>query len=85
MSGNYGCPVCGYRGLEEAPRDERGEASFEICPCCGTEFGYDDATRSYSELRDGWVARGAPWFSAAQQPPAGWEAAKQLREAGLVH
>jgi hypothetical protein len=36
----YSCPVCGLDGLQE-PGDAEF-ASFEICPCCGTEFGYDD-------------------------------------------
>jgi hypothetical protein len=35
------CPVCEYAGLHEPPYDESGWGSFEICPQCGTEFGYD--------------------------------------------
>jgi hypothetical protein len=34
------CPVCAFPGLEE-PGDADRESS-EICPCCGTRFGYDD-------------------------------------------
>ena len=36
------CPVCGYDGLYEPPYNEKGSGSYEICPCCGFQFGYDD-------------------------------------------
>ena len=42
--GRYICPVCGYAYLEEPPRDEKGRPSFDICDCCGIEFGYEDCT-----------------------------------------
>ncbi len=77
------CPVCGFRGLAEPPRDQYGCASFEICPCCGTEFGYDDATRSAASLRDSWLAAGGPWRSKSVAPPPGWTPERQLKEAGL--
>ena len=81
----FGCPVCGYLGLlEPAWRDD--EPSEEICPCCGTQFGYDDATgrdprvRSdvHRRLRREWIAAGSTWFSAGRPPPPGWEPAGQL-------
>jgi len=34
---NYRCPVCFFDELPYPPRD------YHICPCCGTEFGNDDA------------------------------------------
>ena len=33
---HFTCPVCAYT-LMPYPADEGN-----ICPCCGTEFGYDD-------------------------------------------
>ena len=36
------CPVCGYGELHEPAYDRFGCASFEICPCCGIEFGLED-------------------------------------------
>lgn len=74
----YECPVCGFDGLKEAPIDACGCATFEICPCCGTEFGYDDATTSHVELRRSWIAQGMPWFSQTTRPPADWSPVKQL-------
>jgi hypothetical protein len=79
----YTCPVCGFPNLAEPPHDDTGCASFETCPACGTEFGYDDATKSHAELRRVWLAAGAPWFSESVAPPRGWSAVEQLRAAGL--
>src|SRR5437899_1482451 len=73
------CPVCGYPAMEEPPDD------FAICPCCGVEFGYDDAEMSHAELRQHWLDSGAHWFSGFTQPPANWNPYAQLIKAGLVH
>src|SRR5262245_54080636 len=70
------CPVCGY-GLTEPAED------FNICPSCGTEFGYHDATVSHRTLRHQWLRRGAPWASRAIRPPAGWNPVQQLLSAGF--
>ena len=53
------CTVCGYPDMTAPPRD------YEICPCCGTEFGLDDFDRTLEQLRKDWIAKGAPWFSRA--------------------
>jgi hypothetical protein len=68
----FTCPVCGFAGLTEPPYDDHGCASFDICPSCGTEFGYDDAKQSYEELRRRWLASGALWWSQTTKPPLGW-------------
>jgi predicted RNA-binding Zn-ribbon protein involved in translation (DUF1610 family) len=78
------CPFCGFTGLEEPPYDEFGCASFEICPSCGTEFGYHDAKTSHRELRQRWLASGAHWHSATIEPPVGWDPIKQLKAAQLA-
>lgn len=51
MVTTYLCPVCGY-GMEDPPSD------FNICPCCGTEFGYHDANTSTNTLRAAWLRGG---------------------------
>lgn len=78
------CPVCGYGPLGSQPWED-DEPSDEICPCCGTHFGYDDfATTDEARnvrqdgLRKNWIASGCPWFSKSQKPPPGWNPAKQL-------
>jgi|RhiMetdeSRZDD1v2_1073273.scaffolds.fasta_scaffold1213880_2 hypothetical protein len=68
----YYCPVCLYPDLPFAPKDHN------ICPSCGTEFGYDDASKSWADLREQWMNSGAKWFSDATPKPDGWDAYKQL-------
>lgn len=68
----YVCSVCSYQGLHAPPED------FLICPCCGTQFGYHDATRSHSQLRLLWVEKGAKWHSRAISGPPNWDARLQL-------
>ncbi len=81
---HHTCPVCGYKGLREPPRDRAGNPSFEICPSCGTEFGYDDATATPSDLRIRWLKSGAPWFSKSTPPAKNWNPVMQLRAAKLL-
>lgn len=81
----YMCPVCGYPELAEEPWDN-GAASDEICPCCGTHFGYDDSAggdagdreRVWRALRLAWEDKGCPWFSSRTTPRAGWNPHDQL-------
>jgi hypothetical protein len=65
------CPVCGFRLMYPA-------TDHRICPCCGTEFGYDDAGRSHEELRAIWIENGARWWSPADPTPLGWNPREQL-------
>jgi hypothetical protein len=74
----YTCPVCAYDRMVEPPVD------FAICPSCGTEFGYDDANRSFDELRTEWIDGGAQWFSHVTQPPDGWSGYRQLLRSGYA-
>jgi hypothetical protein len=74
----YPCPVCGYR-MDDLPQD------YNICPSCGTEFGYHDAGRTYEELRQAWLKLGADWWSTVDEKPRGWNPYIQLFEAGLAY
>lgn len=76
---NYTCPVCAFRDLPLPP------TSFTICPCCGTEFGYDDFATGHDSLRQRWISHGARWFASDEWPrPLGWNAFVQLARGGLV-
>ena len=57
---------------------------FNICPSCGTEFGYTDAGVAFEQVRAKWLSCGAPWFSTYIQPPAQWNPIQQLLDAGLA-
>lgn len=75
------CPVCGYTQLSEPAYDKSGLASFQVCPCCGTQFGYDDATTTHDALRERWMTGGKLWWSSATPPPRGWNPEEQLKTA----
>jgi hypothetical protein len=66
------CPVCSYKNMPFPPED------YNICPCCGTEFGNDDANTTHDELLARWLHNGAPWFFGAA--PLGWNPYLQLRD-----
>lgn len=61
------------------PWGEDGKtASFDMCICCGVDFGYQDSlpesTREYREI---WAKAGYPWVSKSQRP-ANWSVEAQL-------
>jgi hypothetical protein len=86
---NFNCPACGYR-LDFEPWSD-GSASDEICPCCGIQFGYDDAaggdlqrrSELYEQWRSRWIAEGMPWHSSGTAAPHDWNPARQLQD--LLH
>jgi hypothetical protein len=79
------CPVCGYPELWESPWSD-GAPSDEICPCCGTHFGYDDVEDGDAALREArwvalrqeWTVRDHEWFSRVRRPRPGWNPEEQL-------
>ncbi|MBF0504600.1 MAG: hypothetical protein HQL14_05805 [Candidatus Omnitrophica bacterium] len=72
----YICPVCGFNGLKEIPYDKHGSASYEICLCCGFEFGFE-GKGNMALFREDWIRKGAPWFSPGLKPE-NWDLQKQL-------
>jgi hypothetical protein len=68
----YLCPVCGFDRLEDPPKN------FVICASCGTEFGYDDAFCSHTELRVKWLRGGAQWRSTVDARPENWDPLQQV-------
>lgn len=76
----YMCPVCGFDGLDEPPYGRDGIGSYEICPCCFFEFGFDDQSEgvTYAEWRTRWIRDGLPWRSSATRPPENWDPREQL-------
>lgn len=73
------CRVCGL----EQPYPQYGESgrvpTFEICSCCGVEFGYEDATIAGTvRFRNAWMARGKEWFHTDKRPKDwAWERQKE--------
>lgn len=69
MHNNNACRVCGYE-LPSPPWGKDGASpTWDICPCCGTEFGYEDCTpASAREKRAQWIAGGMKWFDRRKTP-----------------
>lgn len=78
MDSDLFCRVCGLK-QSEPPWGEDGESpTFEICDCCGVEFGYEDNTyASTLKFRKKWLKEGAHWFHSENKPKK-WTLEKQL-------
>jgi hypothetical protein len=81
----YFCPVCGYPELDEPPYLENEAGSYNICPCCYVEFGFDDGGRHGEDLqnwilktRNTWNNQGMRWKSPWTNPPEHWDPLSQL-------
>ncbi len=77
------CPICFYDSLFEPPYSSKGSGSYEICPCCGFQFGYDDYPNKEDQIkewRQKWISNGYPWFSKKRKPPADWNPIEQLKD-----
>ena len=74
----YRCKVCGYKDTI-LPWGKNGDLpSFEICDCCGVEYGYEDATPSaVMNYRKQWIQNGAKW-ACPEKRPSVWDLEAQL-------
>ena len=67
------CPVCGFNSDESYNSVTELRCSYDICNCCGCEFGYDDTIQFY----DNWVSAGCIWFNSKVKP-ADWSIESQI-------
>jgi hypothetical protein len=74
----HNCKVCGLY-IEELPWGIDGKSpSYEICDCCGVEFGNEDySTESILLYREKWLKDGANWFRPKEKPKY-WNLKEQL-------
>lgn len=86
-----------YRDLGQPPwldhglppyEDRYGPASYDVCPCCGFEFGNDDNPGisepvTFEEYRNEWIAGGCKWFDETKRPTE-WSFREQLCRIGVV-
>lgn len=79
MSKTFMCPVCGFEGLKEPPFTKDNDPSFEVCSCCGFEFGFDgdNSLDCFTTYRKHWISEGTPWFNPKLKPKD-WDYKKQL-------
>src|SRR5688500_16602774 len=76
------CPVCGLvwtRAREHAWADEGDvngdglllvQPTYDICPCCGTEFGNDDIGGPSDSVQGCWTLLRIRWLSRVQWQPS---------------
>ncbi len=81
----YVCPVCKFDGLSEPPYNSEGSGPYEICPCCGFEFGVDDfgynsCKEAHAVWRKQWIDRGCLWQYSENKKPKDWDPVEQLKE-----
>jgi hypothetical protein len=78
LNETYACRVCGLI-QDEPPWGRDGTtATFDICDCCGVEFGYEDSTLAgVKRYREQWLAEGAEWHTPTAKP-ADWNLEQQL-------
>ena len=77
----YMCPVCGYIGLDNPPYGGKLDPSYEICPCCSFEYGYDDASEGFTfqQWRKEWIDGGMIWNRISHRPPPpNWDPETQV-------
>lgn len=78
MNEHY-CRVCGLYSIDKPWGEDGNSPNYEICPCCGVEFGNEDYTmESTIEYRKQWLANGAKWFTFKEKPE-NWNLKKQLQ------
>jgi hypothetical protein len=73
------CRVCG-KIQDDRPWGEDGQCpTYDICDCCGTEFGYGDCTlKAIRASRERWLAKDAVW-KHQEEKPANWSLEEQMR------
>ena len=78
-SNSHECRICGYY-VNDFPWGEDGKSpSFQICSCCGVQFGREDDTlESIKEYRAGWISKGGKWF-VKNETPEGWNIEAQMK------
>jgi hypothetical protein len=74
------CRVCAWRNVVPPWGADGRSPTYDFCPCCGVEFGYQDFSAvGARRFREDWIARGAAWATPAARP-ASWSLDLQLRQ-----
>ena len=74
------CRICGLIQDEPPWGDDNNTPTFNICDCCGVEFGYEDTKYdAVVRYRAKWIAGGAKWAYPKYRPPE-WSLEDQLKD-----
>lgn len=69
MHNKFACRVCGNLQLDPPWGEDGDSPNFDICDCCGVEFGYGDCTlKAVRASREQWLKNGAIWKNSKYKP-----------------
>ncbi|MES2345349.1 MAG: hypothetical protein V4494_05385 [Chlamydiota bacterium] len=76
---NLVCRVCG-KIQNDPPWGEDSQCpTYDICDCCGTEFGYGDCTvKAIRASRERWLTNGTKW-KYPKEKPINWSLEEQMK------
>lgn len=75
---SYICRVCGLKQNEPQWGIDGQTPTYNICDCCGVEFGYEDSTLiGIKNYRKKWLDSGAKWNYKKYKPDS-WFLNEQL-------
>lgn len=79
LNDTYRCRVCGLI-QKDPPWGLDGQTpNFDICNCCGVEFGYGDCTlNAVKSFREKWINSGASW-DCPEAKPSHWSLEEQIK------
>ena len=73
------CRVCGHYNEDFSWGREEATPSFNICDCCGTEFGYHDFTiKGIRRRREIWLKQASEWNNVSAKPKV-WDLERQIK------
>ena len=73
------CRICGLYMLDAPWGLDGVNPTYEICPCCGVEFGNEDYTlESIKEYRKNWLNNNVEWFEPKEKTND-WDLEMQLK------
>lgn len=73
------CRVCGME-YDSPTWNGENDATFDICNCCGVEFGIQDCTlEGVKAYREYWIRDGCQWMKPSLKPE-NWNLEEQLKK-----
>ena len=74
------CRICGFHYYDFFPWGDDGKTpTYDLCLCCGAEFGFDDETQnSIKKYRTQWIKSGKT-FVYQESCPIMWNPDEQLK------
>lgn len=76
---DHNCRVCGLYFDDLPWGEDNNSPTYEICPCCGVEFGNEDyIIETTKQYRQKWLREGANWFEPKEKPKK-WDKEEQFK------